>query len=97
MLAFALHPPLSVFSCDIGGQSPPDYGKGRKAPLPFLSFPRRSVRDAAVIQELYELFKDPYALARDPPGAAAKYYRRAPPETYEGVGVGGSTYMSCSS
>jgi|EP00945_MAST-04E_sp_MAST-4E-sp1_P005150 uncharacterized protein YdiU (UPF0061 family) len=46
------------------------------------------------VKELHVLFQDPYAEGPEPEGFAEKYYRKAPLETYEGVGLGGTAYMT---
>mmetsp|Transcript_44560 Transcript_44560/g.72670 ORF Transcript_44560/g.72670 Transcript_44560/m.72670 type:complete len:628 (+) Transcript_44560:259-2142(+) len=58
------------------------------------AYDRANFTDNSMVEELHELFADPYGLEPDTKGFEAKYYRKAPAETYEGVGVGGSSYMS---
>ena len=45
----------------------------------------------ALLQELHELFQTPY---EEHPQLAAKYYRKADPKMYEGLGKGGTAYMT---
>lgn len=51
--------------------------------------------DYSLIDELYQLFKNPYD--EQSPEMEAKYYKKAPAEVYEGAGLGGTAFMSCSS
>ena len=50
--------------------------------------------DYTMVQELYELFKNPYRLTEDNDICCNKYYRKAPKCTYEGIGLGGEAYMT---
>ena len=50
--------------------------------------------DYTMVQELYELFKNPYRLTEDNDIYCNKYYRKAPKCTYEGIGLGGEAYMT---
>eukprot|EP00667_Euglena_gracilis_P002549 EG_transcript_2554 len=56
-----------------------------------------SAGTTAAIEELYELFRDPYGLTPESQRWEERFYRKTPPETYAGVGVGGTAFMSCSS
>ncbi len=50
-----------------------------------------------LVQELYELFKNPYRLTEYDGSNDQyfnKYYRKAPKCTYEGIGIGGEAYMT---
>jgi uncharacterized protein YdiU (UPF0061 family) len=49
------------------------------------------------VEELLEVFRDPYGLNPASERFEARFYRKAPPETYVGAGIGGCTFMSCSS
>jgi len=47
--------------------------------------------DFSTIHELQALFERPYD---EQPDMEAKYYRKAPADTYTGVGKGGTAFMS---
>ena len=51
--------------------------------------------DYTVVQELYDLFKQPYRIAVDDKEKYfKKYFRKAPQCTYDGIGIGGEAYMT---
>ena len=51
--------------------------------------------DYTVVQELHDLFKQPYCtVVDDNEKYFKKYFRRAPQCTYDGIGIGGEAYMT---
>ncbi len=50
-------------------------------------------RSGAQVLELQQLFENPYAVH---PGSEvhSRFYRKAPPGTYDGIGKAGQTFMS---